>query len=220
MARKKLNKKIEADILKQCRRRCCICYGLNRDTGIKQGQIAHLDKNPNNNNEKNLVFLCLKHHDQYDSTTSQSKNLTKHEVIDYKRELIESIDHIWKTLPSFEDVQDDGPTNIEGHYIQTGSNTSSELDIQLLDDGSFQVRGIALWGTTDERGPNIGVIDFKSELNDGILIFNDKQNDEEYELVLSFKGNKIIAKEKNFPGYFGMNVSFQGEYKRAIDQSE
>lgn len=85
--RKKIKPSIEADILVESRRRCCICYGLNRDLSIKKGQIAHLDKNNANNNYDNLAFLCFEHHDQYDSRTSQSKNFTIEEIKRYREEL-------------------------------------------------------------------------------------------------------------------------------------
>ena len=91
MSRKKVTTQMQADVLLKSRRRCCICFGLNRDTSIKQGQIAHLDHNPNNNKEDNLAFLCFDHHDQYDSKTRQSKNLTKLEVLYFKDELISTI---------------------------------------------------------------------------------------------------------------------------------
>jgi hypothetical protein len=57
----------ETQLLLNCRRRCCICYGLKRDSRIKQGQIAHLDHNRSNYDINNLAFLCLTHHDIYDS---------------------------------------------------------------------------------------------------------------------------------------------------------
>jgi CheY-like chemotaxis protein len=60
---------------------------LSSDYSIKQGQIAHLDKDPRNNSVDNLAFLCMPHHDQYDSTTSQSKNLTIEEVKLYRAQL-------------------------------------------------------------------------------------------------------------------------------------
>jgi hypothetical protein len=85
--RKRVADAIQAEVLVKSRRRCCVCYGLKRDLKIKQGQIAHLDQNSANNIESNLAFLCFDHHDQFDSTTSQSKNLTAKEVITYKREL-------------------------------------------------------------------------------------------------------------------------------------
>src|SRR5207245_8498279 len=40
-----------------------------------------------NNEQDNLAFLCLTHHDQYDSTTSQSKGLKETEVRHFRSEL-------------------------------------------------------------------------------------------------------------------------------------
>lgn len=51
---------------------------------MKSGQIAHLDGDSSNNTSDNLAFLCLVHHDQYDSKTNQSKNLTITEVKTYR----------------------------------------------------------------------------------------------------------------------------------------
>jgi hypothetical protein len=69
------------------RRRCCACFGLNKDDSVKTGHIAHLDQDSANNSEANLAFLCLPHHDQYDRATGQSKNLTKKEIGKYRLEL-------------------------------------------------------------------------------------------------------------------------------------
>jgi hypothetical protein len=60
---------------------------LNRDITPKKGQIAHLDGNPSNNALSNLAYLCLDHHDDLDTTTSQSKGLTSDEVRRYQKEL-------------------------------------------------------------------------------------------------------------------------------------
>jgi hypothetical protein len=89
MPRKRLPTEIETLILTQSRRRCCVCYALKGDDSEKKGQIAHLDQDPSNNDSNNLAFICFDHHDQYDSQTSQSKNLTISEVKQYKLELIE-----------------------------------------------------------------------------------------------------------------------------------
>jgi hypothetical protein len=47
---------------------------------VKKGQIAHLDRRRANSIPENLAFLCLEHHSDYDSTTSQHKNFTIAEV--------------------------------------------------------------------------------------------------------------------------------------------
>lgn len=85
--RRKPPETTQAEILIQSRRRCCVCFGLSRDDAIKKGQIAHLDRNRDNNDPSNLAFLCLEHHDEYDSRTSQSKGLSRLEIQRYRDEL-------------------------------------------------------------------------------------------------------------------------------------
>lgn len=90
-ARKKLPPHVETEILTRSRRKCCLCYFLDRDDGVKQGQIAHLDDDPGNNDPDNLCFLCLPHHDAYDSTTRQSKGYKEDEVKLHRNRLYEHI---------------------------------------------------------------------------------------------------------------------------------
>lgn len=89
--RTKLPKNTETKVLLQSGRRCCLCYALRNDNAEKRGQIAHLDQNPNNNDISNLVFLCLEHHDEYDSKTSQSKGLTELEIRTYRNQLYKQL---------------------------------------------------------------------------------------------------------------------------------
>jgi hypothetical protein len=89
--RKKVPIKIETDVLTSSKRRCAICFGIDGDLEEKQGQIAHLDKDPNNNEFDNLCFLCLNHHDRYDSKTSVSKNYTVKEIKSYRKILYSQV---------------------------------------------------------------------------------------------------------------------------------
>ena len=91
--RTKVPKKIETEVLLKSGRRCCICWGLHRNKDTREGQIAHLDHNPSNNAPENLVWLCLEHHAQYDTVTSQSKGLTVEEVKWYREALYRDIQH-------------------------------------------------------------------------------------------------------------------------------
>ncbi len=91
--RASIRKATETEVLKRSGRRCCICVGLLGDTRIRRGQIAHLDRDASNNNLTNLAFLCLEHHDQYDSRTSQSKGFTEAELRSYR-------DQLYETLPT------------------------------------------------------------------------------------------------------------------------
>ncbi|MEV0761703.1 hypothetical protein [Nocardia sp. NPDC050435] len=44
-----------------------------------------------------LVFLCFDHHDEFDSTTRQSKNLTRKEIEKYRDELMAELDRRWSS---------------------------------------------------------------------------------------------------------------------------
>jgi len=57
---------------------------MSGDFEVKTGQIAHVDHDPSNSRVGNLVFLCLEHHEAYDSRTSQSKGVTQEEVRLYR----------------------------------------------------------------------------------------------------------------------------------------
>jgi len=85
--RKQVPRSVQAQVLTLSRRRCCVCFGLNRDEGIKKGQIAHLDQDSGNDELDNLAFLCLDHHAEYDSTSRQAKGLTIEEVKHFREEL-------------------------------------------------------------------------------------------------------------------------------------
>lgn len=90
--RSSIPKKIETEVLSKSRRRCSLCFFLDGDVSVKKVQIAHLDKNPNNNKADNLVVLCLDHHDEFDSISSQSKGMTLHEVKHYRDKLYKIIE--------------------------------------------------------------------------------------------------------------------------------
>src|SRR5258706_16354405 len=85
--RKRIPAEVERRVLTQSRRRCALCLHLDRDTKQKHGQIAHLDRRRSNSVEDNLALLCLKHHSEYDSITSQHKNYTIDEVKAARRAL-------------------------------------------------------------------------------------------------------------------------------------
>jgi len=87
MSRKPIPEEVQDRVLLLSRRRCCICFGLHGDLNVKPGQIAHLDHDNTNDDLENLAYLCLSHHDQYDSTTSQSKGLREGEIKKFRDEL-------------------------------------------------------------------------------------------------------------------------------------
>jgi len=178
---------------------------------VKQGQIAHIDHNSGNNNTDNLAFLCLNHHDQYDSRSSQSKQLTIRELKSFREELYVHITETWNQPFKFEGVTVD---IYSGHYERGNEFEGAELDVKYLGNDLIQVKGCALWGKTREVGPNIGELDFVAEVHSNKAILTDKLFDHKYSLELAFWGSKLTAKEKYVVAYFGMNASFDGEYRK------
>jgi hypothetical protein len=78
---------VEHDVLIACGRKCCLCYFLESDKRTRKGQIAHINQNRADSRAENLVWLCFDHHDEYDSTTRQSKGLTAGELRSYRDRL-------------------------------------------------------------------------------------------------------------------------------------
>ena len=91
-SRKPIGPDIETAILTRSARRCALCVGLDGDIREKPGQIAHLDQDRSNNSEDNLAYLCLPHHDRYDSSTSQSKGLKIGEVKFHRERLYQAVE--------------------------------------------------------------------------------------------------------------------------------
>jgi hypothetical protein len=210
MAREPISANTQAIILLKSRRRCCICFGLNRDTSLKQGQIAHLDGDSANSAEDNLAFLCFDHHDQYDSTTRQSKNFTPIEVKNFRAELHTAIELAFSTEVRFGEAR--GPMDqISGHYIRGGDYESAELKVERMADGRYHVFGLALWGKHLEFGPHLGELDFIAPISGDTMEYLR----EKYHAILRFSNERLMVTEENCVGIFGMNVNFRGEYEKA-----
>lgn len=211
MNRPRLAKDLEASVLLQSRRRCCICYGLRRDAGVKRGQIAHLDRSRENNRPDNLVFLCLEHHDEYDSRTSQSKNLTATEVKVFRAELQGSLAAALRAPLSLAVPDITGHASWVGLYRKEGDNTSAEIEISFDKSGQFEVSGLAFWGKKSLSGPHTGEIEASAILDGDQL----KIEQGGYELVVKRSAGGIVAIEPRLStAPFGLNVTFEGAYDR------
>jgi len=119
MSRTPVPPEIQSKVLFRARRRCALCFAYEFVTATRRGQIAHIDHDPNNNDPKNLVFLCLDHHDEYDSKTSQSKGMRPEELISARDELDEFVEQSLASLSpeaetssedDFESSSEDEPT--------------------------------------------------------------------------------------------------------------
>src|SRR5262245_20031526 len=98
MARKAIPDATQANILLRGRRRCCLCFWLKGEDEVKKGQLAHLDGDNENAAEDNLVFLCLEHHDEYDSIPRLSKGLREQEVRKWRDELYKEMEYRFRTV--------------------------------------------------------------------------------------------------------------------------
>lgn len=98
MARKPIPDATQASVLLKSRRRCCLCFCLKGEDEVKKGQLAHLDWDNANAAEENLAFLCLGHHDEYDSTPGLSKGLRQREVKKWRDELYKEMEYRFQTV--------------------------------------------------------------------------------------------------------------------------
>lgn len=97
MTRKAISDAVQTRILLRSRRRCCLCFWLDGEDEVKKGQLAHLDGNHENPDEDNLVFLCLEHHDEYDTIARVSKGLREREVRQWRDELYKEMEYRFRT---------------------------------------------------------------------------------------------------------------------------
>lgn len=232
MARKALQANVVDSVLVSCRRRCCICFGLNRDSTEKAGQIAHLDRDNQNGALDNLAFLCLQHHDEYDRRPSQSKGLTIGEVKQFRAELRGTVKRVLEESVQFGAVALARSDPYAGHYVMEDSDitVAGELDLTSLPDTiegglRYFVSGFALFGGHRPQGPNMGELGFVAELKDGMLKhvwpFDFDRARESHTITITLTPDGLSLAETNHWGHYGINVSFAGEYKRAekIDYS-
>ena len=134
--RPKVPKSVETKVLTQSLRRCCLCFGLNEDAAIKNGQIAHVDQDRTNNAIGNLAWLCLPHHDEYDSRPSQSKGITAEELQARRDELYRAIEA--NALPNDDES---APRNIPFPLtFQTTTGDKSTV-INAAGNVNYNVRG-------------------------------------------------------------------------------
>jgi hypothetical protein len=97
--RKKIKNDMQVELFNLSKRRCCICYSLDNDLKEKRGQIAHLDGDRNNNIINNLVWLCLEHHDKFDSRSRHTKGYQVSEVKAYRKSLYLNNKEIFYSSP-------------------------------------------------------------------------------------------------------------------------
>jgi len=76
----KLPRELEDAILYRSAKTCCVCRIPRAPV-----EIHHIDQNPANNIEKNLIAICRNCHDEAHTKRALSKNLTPDRLLDFKR---------------------------------------------------------------------------------------------------------------------------------------
>lgn len=79
---------VQTTVLVRYKRRCALCYGIENDARAKNGQIAHIDRNRENDTLGNAAFLCTDHHDRYDTRSRQTKGFTPDELRKHQEALL------------------------------------------------------------------------------------------------------------------------------------
>ena len=152
---------VETRVLDRSRRRCTLCFHIDGDLSEKLGQIAHLDEDRSNSSEDNLAWMCLAHHSLYDSTTSQHKNYTIHEVKAARERLYSLVEQ--NQLP---------PVTLSERPLSS--------DKALLDDILELMRGR---GTTLLKYPNFGSSVVPYSALDGLVTLAQQRHGPEYEFL-------------------------------------
>lgn len=156
MVRPHLPESVETLVLTRSRRRCCICFGLEGDFSQKRGQIAHLDRDPANNAFENLAFLCLDHHDEYDSRTSQSKGLREKEAKVHREALYAGVArYLCSNLPAVSTSEDLTNMETEDPFLARG-----ELDFYFAQFVGYRDRGVV---AAEEIGRSIETLNVANE---------------------------------------------------------
>lgn len=100
MARNSIPDAVQNELFFASMRICALCFGLKNDATEKRGQIAHLNRDNTQTRLDDLVWLCMDHHDLYDSITRQTKNYTVSEVRNYRSKLYAHVKNLRAQPPA------------------------------------------------------------------------------------------------------------------------
>jgi hypothetical protein len=128
---------VQEEVLTKSARRCAFCFGLDgKLDAVMQGQIAHVDRDNTKTAFDDLAWLCLVHHDAYDSKTSQSKGLIPGELRIYRDRLYVMIaagEHLRR------DVVATAPVQIRAEVLEHDRETFKRLDALLPEPWLWRV---------------------------------------------------------------------------------
>lgn len=194
MTRKPIPQVVQADVVIKSRRRCALCVFLDGNESERPGQIAHLNGDNSDARFENLVWLCLEHHDKFDSKTSQTKNYTRTEVTSYRDRLYQKYatskyshedvvlvrDYLRRYSPVF------------SYIFHEQSELAFKIDHHIM-DSLAEIRDF--WHTNELRSFNPSIREIQDHIANNITGILGIYEINMYDLV----GNWIKFDNHNFP---------------------
>lgn len=234
MSRKPIPKDTETAVLTSTRRRCPLCCYVNHDDREKKGQIAHINKNRDDHRFDNLVWLCFDHHSEFDSTTSQHKNYSLHEVKLYRDRLI-SVYEKGNQQGVMNFVLDDS-LNLQSLFFNGICSCASISNIEDVDEFYLRIK----YRLYDKKygGTLLTLLDKNSRIFLRLRCFEEGHSDHSNELVLYSYNNdspikicainildgwnellisvsrKAISLKNNFSSTFAYQINFVDDFSR------
>jgi hypothetical protein len=137
---------VETAVLVASHRKCCLCFYWDQHKGRRKGQIAHVNGKAYDSRFENLVWLCIEHHDEYDSRTSQSKGITAGELREFRDRLYKELNSKPSILENSADATSAEVSRSDelNEYEKVRKRFGDELDFTL------QPWRFALWQTANE----------------------------------------------------------------------
>ena len=105
-----------------------------------------------------------------------------------------------------------------GHYTRVSSRDSADLWVSR-DPGEphrYRVTGVAYYGEShDDPNPKVGEIEFIEEFRHDMLVYTQSHSGWNYSIIIHFSGDELTVTEENWMKVHGLNVNFQGTYRRS-----
>ncbi|EPW5036206.1 hypothetical protein ACWL47_004001 [Yersinia enterocolitica] len=167
MPRKRISAVTQADVVIKSKRRCPLCVFIDGNEKERAGQIAHLNGDNSDDRFENLVWLCLEHHDKFDSTTRQTKNYTEIEVRTYRNKLYEKYEGREFNTEDTELVRSylRAYSNIFTYILHEYTELAFKIDSDIMQDMS-EIRDF--WHTNDLRSFNSAIREIQDHIANNI----------------------------------------------------
>jgi len=109
-----------------------LCFYLCDRRKVCKGQLAHINHRSEDSRFENLVFLCLEHHDEFDSRTSQSKGLSEAEVRTYRDHLYDYVKNAQGTGNSICEENPGGVEEARRYLVAKHLEASESEELKVL----------------------------------------------------------------------------------------